>query len=60
MAVQQFIAGVANFLECCHGEWLQYVDQKRKEYPELNIFTVEQLVFLQRQLVKVGSDDLSK
>ena len=58
--LQDFIAGMAGFLECCHTEWLQYVDQKRKDYPELNVYTVEQLVFLQQQLVKVGSADVSK
>ena len=58
--MQDFIAGMAGFLENCHTEWLQYVDQKRKVYPELNIYTVEQLVFLQQQLVKVGSADVSK
>ncbi|XP_070188878.1 E3 ubiquitin-protein ligase rnf213-alpha-like [Littorina saxatilis] len=58
--LEVFIAGMAGFLEDCHKEWLQYVDQKRKDYPQLNIYTVEQLVFLQQQLVRVGSDDVSK
>jgi hypothetical protein len=57
--VQDFIAGVASFLERCHGEWLEYVDDKRKQHPELNVYTVEQLVFLQQQLVRVGSHDVS-
>ncbi|KAK7107714.1 hypothetical protein V1264_015588 [Littorina saxatilis] len=58
--LEDFIAGVAGFLEHCHKEWLQYVDQKRKDYPQLNVYTVEQLVFLQQQLVRVGSEDVSK
>jgi hypothetical protein len=52
--VQDFIAGMASFLERCHSEWLQYVDEQRHNYPELNTYTVEQLVFLQQQLVTVG------
>ncbi|XP_070190023.1 E3 ubiquitin-protein ligase rnf213-alpha-like [Littorina saxatilis] len=58
--LEEFIAGVAGFLEHCHKEWLQYVDKKRKDYPQLNVYTVEQLVFLQQQLVRVGSDDVSQ
>ncbi|KAL8581505.1 hypothetical protein ACOMHN_042898 [Nucella lapillus] len=58
--LEEFIAGIASFLEHCHEEWLKYVDQKRWEYRELNIFTVEQLVFLQQQLINVGSEPVSK
>ncbi|KAK7459431.1 hypothetical protein BaRGS_00038999, partial [Batillaria attramentaria] len=50
--VEDYIAGIATFLERCHKEWLEYVDKKRQEYPDLNMYTVEQLVFLQQQLVK--------
>ena len=60
LLLQDLIAGVAGFLENCHTKWLEYLDQKRKHYPELNVYTVEQLVFLQQQLVKVGSADISK
>jgi hypothetical protein len=52
--VQNFIAGVASFLEICHAEWTKYVDAKRQQYPELNFFLIQQLVFLQQELVKPG------
>ncbi|XP_076466869.1 E3 ubiquitin-protein ligase rnf213-alpha-like [Babylonia areolata] len=58
--LEDFIAGVAAFLEQCHTEWLDYVDRKRRDYPELNVFTVEQLVFLQQQLIKAGSEEVSR
>ncbi|XP_076466247.1 E3 ubiquitin-protein ligase rnf213-alpha-like [Babylonia areolata] len=58
--LEDFIAGVAAFLEQCHTQWLHYVDRKRRDYPELNVFTVEQLVFLQQQLIKVGSEEVSR
>ncbi|KAL8623379.1 hypothetical protein ACOMHN_065913 [Nucella lapillus] len=58
--VEEFIGGVAGFLESCHEEWMGYVDQMRQQFPELNTYTVEQLVFLQKQLVTVGSAPLDK
>ncbi|KAK7494871.1 hypothetical protein BaRGS_00013998, partial [Batillaria attramentaria] len=58
--LEEFIMGVAGFLEQCHTEWLQYVDEKRRDYPQLNVYTVEQLVFLQQELVKLGGDGVSK
>ncbi|KAK7478896.1 hypothetical protein BaRGS_00029877, partial [Batillaria attramentaria] len=59
-ALEHFIAGVASFLEECHSDWLQHLNQKRNTYPELNVYTVEQLVFLQKQLVRVSSGDVSE
>ncbi|KAK7488216.1 hypothetical protein BaRGS_00020523, partial [Batillaria attramentaria] len=58
--LEDYITEVAAFLERCHKEWMEYVDKKRQEYPELNMYTVEQLVFLQQQLVKVTSGEVSR
>ena len=39
---------------------MNYVDRKRREYPEFNLFIIKQLVFLQQELVKVGTGDVSE
>ncbi|XP_052243691.1 E3 ubiquitin-protein ligase rnf213-alpha-like [Dreissena polymorpha] len=54
--LQNVIPDLAKFMEKCLEEWLQYIRTKRVEYFYLNYFTVDQLVILQRELVKVGSD----
>ncbi|ESO94720.1 hypothetical protein LOTGIDRAFT_232244 [Lottia gigantea] len=58
--VETFVAQVANFLEECHEDWLSYLRKKRQEYLELNYYTVEQLVFLQQEIIKVGTDEPNK
>ncbi|XP_053390338.1 E3 ubiquitin-protein ligase rnf213-alpha-like, partial [Mercenaria mercenaria] len=54
--LQDIIPELANFMETCLEEWLKYIKEKRKRYLHLNYFTVDQLVILQRELVKMGLD----
>ena len=48
---------LAKFLEVCLDEWLHYINEKRNTYLHLNYFTIDQLVLLQRELVKIGTDE---
>ncbi|KAH3727158.1 hypothetical protein DPMN_053084, partial [Dreissena polymorpha] len=50
------ISELSKFMEKCYKEWLEYINKKRAEYYHLNFFTVDQLVILQRELVKIGSE----
>lgn len=50
------IPRVAKFLEQCHEKWLEYISEKRDKFYLLNYFTIDQMVILQRELVKLGSD----
>ena len=43
-------------MENCLDEWLKYIDDKREEYQLLNHFTIDQMVILQRELVKAKVD----
>lgn len=54
--VSLVIQQLARFLEQCHNKWLDYIDQTRDEYFCLTHFTVDQMVILQKELVKVGSE----
>lgn len=51
------IPAIARFMECCYGDWLEHITEKRDSYLLLNYFTVNQLVILQRELVKFGRED---
>ncbi|XP_052061725.1 E3 ubiquitin-protein ligase RNF213-like [Mytilus californianus] len=52
--VSLLIQELARFFEQCHNKWLDYIDQTRDKYFGLNYFTVDQMVILQKELVKVG------
>ncbi|XP_076113430.1 E3 ubiquitin-protein ligase RNF213-like [Mytilus galloprovincialis] len=54
--VSLVIQELARFLEQCHNKWLEYIDQTRDIYFGLTYFTVDQMVILQKELVKVGSE----
>ena len=54
--VSAIIPKIARFLEQCHDKWLDYIDDRREKYYLLNFFTVDQMVVLQQELVKIGSD----
>ncbi|XP_041354587.1 E3 ubiquitin-protein ligase rnf213-alpha-like [Gigantopelta aegis] len=54
--LEDFINALANVFEDCHMEWLKYLSDKRDQYLELNFFTISQLVFLQKELIKIGTD----
>lgn len=50
---------VAHYLDSSRESWLSYVADKRREYEELNMFTMDQLVFLQEQLVLLDAGEVS-
>ncbi|XP_060561077.1 E3 ubiquitin-protein ligase RNF213-like, partial [Ruditapes philippinarum] len=52
--LKDIIPELAKFMECCLDEWLDHIKEKRKTYLHLNYYTVDQLVILQRELVKMG------
>lgn len=54
--VSLVIQELARFLEQCHNKWLDYIDQTRDKYFGLTYFTIDQMVMLQKELVKVGSE----
>lgn len=53
--VSFFVPKIAKFLEQCHDRWLEFIDNKRDVEYILNFFTIEQMVILQQDLVKLGS-----
>lgn len=55
--LENIIPELAKFLETCLEDWLRQVKEKRNSYLHLNYFTVDQLVILQRELVKIGTED---
>ncbi|XP_060604557.1 E3 ubiquitin-protein ligase RNF213-like [Ruditapes philippinarum] len=56
--LKELVPELAKFMEKCLKQWLQHINDKRKQYIHLNYFTVDQLVILQTELVKVGTDQL--
>ena len=50
---------MAHYLDNSLDSWLSYVANKRKQYEELNMFTMDQLVFLQEQLILLESGEVS-
>ncbi|WAR07210.1 RN213-like protein, partial [Mya arenaria] len=55
--LEDMVPKIADFMENCYGEWLDLIKQKRKIYRYLNFFTIDQLVILQRELVKMGTEE---
>ncbi|KAK3585590.1 hypothetical protein CHS0354_036776 [Potamilus streckersoni] len=53
--ITSIIPKIARFMERCLEKWLGYINEKRNKYFELNFFTTDQLVFLQQELVKIGT-----
>ncbi|XP_071122875.1 E3 ubiquitin-protein ligase RNF213-like [Mytilus edulis] len=51
--VANIIPKIAEFLEDCHTKWLSYIDEKRERHYFLNYFSIDQIVILQRELVKI-------
>ncbi|XP_053385748.1 E3 ubiquitin-protein ligase RNF213-like [Mercenaria mercenaria] len=47
---------MASSMERYLTEWLDYVDSNRKKYPELNYFTINQLVILKREIAKINDN----
>ncbi|XP_053396009.1 E3 ubiquitin-protein ligase rnf213-alpha-like [Mercenaria mercenaria] len=54
--LKDMIPDLAKFMETCYDDWLKHIKGKRKSYLHLNYFTIDQLVILQRELVKVGTE----
>lgn len=52
------IPKLAKFMETCFEEWLKYIDGKRDDHYLLNFFTIDQMVFLQKQLALIDPSDL--
>lgn len=52
--VSTVIPRLANFMEKCLESWLEYIDKTRDVYEQLNHFTVDQMVILQRELSLIG------
>ncbi|KAL4233165.1 hypothetical protein ACF0H5_007850 [Mactra antiquata] len=55
--LEDMVPQLAKFMENCLEDWLQHIKAKRKNYIHLNYFTVDQLVILQSELMKVGTDN---
>lgn len=55
--VSAIIPKLAKFLEKCHKKWLDFITEKREKYYLLNFFTVDQMVILQQEVVKIGSTE---
>lgn len=55
--IESMIPEIAKFMESCLEEWRLHIKMKRQAYIYLNYFTIEQLVILQRELVKVGTEE---
>lgn len=56
-SVEVMITEIARFMESCLEDWLDHIKKKRKDYIHLNFFTVDQLVILQRELVKIKTEE---
>lgn len=55
--VSCFVPRIAKFLEQSHEKWLEFIDDKREADYILNYFTIEQMVILQQELVRLGTKD---
>lgn len=50
--VNEYIRKIADFLESCYEEWIDYIAGKRKVFYPLNFYTVDQMVLLQEEIAK--------
>lgn len=50
--VNEYIRRIADFLESCYEEWVQYIKEKRNVFYPLNFYTVDQMVLLQEEIAK--------
>jgi len=53
----EFVSKIASFMEDCLSDWFAYIKEQRKTYLQLNFFTIDQLVILQKELVKLENDE---
>lgn len=50
--VNEYIRKIADFMESCYEEWIDYIAEKRKVFYPLNLYTVDQMVLLQEEIAK--------
>ncbi|XP_052809493.1 E3 ubiquitin-protein ligase rnf213-alpha-like [Mya arenaria] len=50
--IVEIMREIARFLESCLEDWQKHIKDRRNEFPLLNFFTTDQLVFLQKELIK--------
>lgn len=50
--VNEYIRRIADFLESCYKEWVEYIKEKRNLFYPLNLYTVDQMVLLQEEIAK--------
>ncbi|VDI31555.1 Hypothetical predicted protein [Mytilus galloprovincialis] len=51
-----FVRKIADYLTRCLNEWDSFIDAQREKHYLLNYFSMKQLVFLQCELAKLGTD----
>lgn len=58
--VNEYIKKIADFMENCYEEWVNYIKEKRSVFYPLNFYTVDQMVLLQEEIAKYrnGIEDL--
>lgn len=44
------------FLEKCHKEWIEHINEKRLKFSELNFFSTDQVAILRKELAKITSE----
>lgn len=50
--VNDYIRGIADFMENCYEEWIKYIKEKRRVFYPLNFYTVDQMVLLQEEIAR--------
>lgn len=50
--VNEYIRKIADFMENCYEQWIDYIAEKRKVFYPLNFYTVDQMVLLQEEIAK--------
>lgn len=50
--VNEYIRTIADFMESCYKEWIDYIAGKRNVFYPLNFYTVDQMVLLQEEIAK--------
>lgn len=50
--VNEYIRKIADFMESCYEEWIEYIAEKRSIFYPLNFYTVDQMVLLQEEIAK--------
>ncbi|XP_053389016.1 E3 ubiquitin-protein ligase rnf213-alpha-like, partial [Mercenaria mercenaria] len=51
--IENMMPKVATEMENCLSEWLNFVNSKRTDFPQLNFYTTDQLVILQKEIAHI-------